>query len=126
MIPCHHRIILLGNFRWADCGDGVLGIMQPSGYAAKHNLLLAQLVPWPEENVVPIHIVNRSPTPPSQNTSVRSICQLKGTALEKLQLQPTCKQEERAVNETDSFKQYDLEAMNRTSMQKNKLVCLED
>ena len=64
---------LPARFKGAECGDGVLGIVEPSPHFAKqHDLLLARVVTQPKENMVPVRVVSPSPTPVTlyQNTSV--------------------------------------------------------
>lgn len=48
MVPGRHEMILPPKFKESVCGDGVLGIVEPSpGLAEQHDLLLARVAQAP-------------------------------------------------------------------------------
>jgi len=64
--------------------DSVPGIVEPPpGFAKKHDLLLAQVLAQPRDNMVPVPVINLSPNPVTlyQNTSVGTFSQLEDGAL---------------------------------------------
>ena len=64
VVPGHHEMILPAKFKGAECSDGVLGLVEPSpGFAKQHDLFLARVVAQPKENMLPVCVVNLSPTP---------------------------------------------------------------
>ena len=85
VVPGRHEMVLPAMFNGAECGDGVLWLAEPSpGFAERHDLLLARVVAQPKGNMVPVRVVNLSPTPVTlyQNTSVGTFSQLEDSALE--------------------------------------------
>ena len=83
VVPGRHEMVLPATFKGAECG--VLGLVEPfPGFAEQHDLLLARVVAQPKENMVPVRVVNPSPTPVTlyQNTSVGTFSQLEDSALE--------------------------------------------
>jgi len=49
VVPGHHEMVLLAKFKEAECGDGVLGLVEPSpGFAEQHDFLLARVVAQPK------------------------------------------------------------------------------
>lgn len=49
VVPGRHGMVLPAKFKRAECGDGVLGLVEPSpGFAEQHDLLLAQVVAQPK------------------------------------------------------------------------------
>ena len=73
VVPGRHEIVLHAKVKGAGCGDGLLGLVEPSAsFPKQHDLLLARVVAHPESNTVPIRLVNPSPMPVTlyKNTSV--------------------------------------------------------
>ena len=64
VVAGRHEIVLHVKVNGAGCGDGLLGLVEPSpSFAKQHDLLLARVVAHPNSNTVPIRLVNPSPTP---------------------------------------------------------------
>lgn len=85
VVPGHHEMILPAKFKGALCGDTVLGIVEPPpGFAEEHHLLLALVLSQPKDDMVPVCVINLSPTPVTlyQNTSVGTFSQLEDGGLE--------------------------------------------
>lgn len=129
VVPGHHEMVLLAKFKEAECGDGVLGLVEPSpGFAKQHDLLLARVVAQPKETMVPVHVVNPSPTPVTlyQNTSVGIFNQLEDSALEPVSCNRLATKKTQRQTRPLASKQFDLDTMNLTSTQKNNLTNLLD
>ena len=95
VVPGHREMVLHAKVKGAKCGDGVLGLMEPSpSFAKQHNLLLAHVVAHLKDNTVPICLVNPSPTPVTlyKDTSVGTFCKLEESILDPVEcnhLKPT-------------------------------------
>ena len=129
VVPGCHEMILPAKLKGADCSDGVLGVVESSpGFAERHDLLLARVIAQPKENMVPVRVVNPSPTPVTlyQNTSVGTFSQLDISALEPV----TCNRLTTSKTQTPSrplvSDQFNLDTLNLTSPQKEKLANLLD
>ncbi|PFX17748.1 Retrovirus-related Pol polyprotein from transposon 17.6 [Stylophora pistillata] len=123
-----HEMILLAKFKGAVFGDSVLRIVEPSlGFAEQHDLLLARVLAQPKDDMVPIRVINPSPTPVTlyQNTSVVTFSQLEDSALKPACCnQLTTRKPEQArllVSE-----QFNLNTMNLTSPHRKELTNLLD
>jgi len=129
VVPGRHEMVLPAKFKGAECGDGLLGLVEPSpGFAEQHDLLLAQVVAQPKENMLPVHVVNPSPTPVTlyQNTSVGTFSQLEDRAVEPVSCNRLATKKTRTQTRPLTSKQFDLHTMNLTSTQKDKLANLLD
>jgi len=129
VVPSHHEMVLPAKFKGAECGDGLLGLVEPSpGFAERHDLLLTQVVAQPKENMVPVHVVNLSPTPVTlyQNTSVGTFSQVEDSAVEPVSCNRLATKKTRTQTRPLASKQFDLDTMNLTSTQKYKLANLLD
>ena len=129
VVPGHHEMILPAKFKGAECGDGVLGIVEPSpGFAKQHDLLLARVVAQPKENMLPVRVVNLSPTPVTlyQNTSVGTFSQLEGSALEPASCNRLATKKTQGQTKPMVSEQFDLDTMDLSSPQKSKLANLLD
>jgi len=122
-------MVLPARFKGAECGDGILGIVEPSPrFAEQHDLLLARVVTQPKENMVSIRVVNPSPTPVTlyQNTSVGTFRELEGSTLEPASCNRLATKKTQGQTKPSVSQQFDLDTMNLTSLQKNKLANLLD
>ena len=88
VLPGRHEIVLHAKVKGAGCGDGLLGLVEPSpSFAKQHDLLLARVVAHPKNNTVPIRLVNPSPTPVTlyKNTSVGTLSELEESSPDSLE-----------------------------------------
>jgi len=128
VVPGRHEMILLVKFKGAVCGDSVIGIVEPApGFAERHDLLLARVLAQPKEGMVPVCVINPSPTPVTlhQNTSVGTFCQLEDGALESASCNQLATRKPRQTKPS-VLQQFDLDATNLSSQQKQELVNLLD
>ena len=102
VVPGRHEMM----FKGAECG--VLGLVK------QHDLLLARVVAQPKENMVPVCVVNPSPTPVTlyQNTSVGTFCQLEDSALEPVNCNRLATKKTRRQTRPLASKEFDLDTMN--------------
>jgi len=129
VVPGRHEMVLPARFKGAECGDGILVIVEPSPrFAEQHDLLLARVVTQPKENMVSIRVVNPSPTPVTlyQNTSVGTFRELEGSTLEPASCNRLATKKTQGQTKPSVSQQFDLDTMNLTSLQKNKLANLLD
>ena len=78
-------MVLHAKVKGDGCGDGLLGLVEPSpSFAKQHDLSLARVVAHPKNNTVPIRLVNPSPTPVTlcKNTSVGTLSELEESSPE--------------------------------------------
>jgi len=129
VVPGRHEMVLPAKFKGTECGDGVLGLVEPSpGFAERHDLLLARVVAQPKGNMVPVRVVNPSPTPVTlyQNTTVGTFSQLQDSAVEPVSCNRLATKKTRRQTRPLASKQFDLDTINLASTQKDKLANLLD
>ena len=129
VVPDRHEMILPDKFKGVDCGDGVLRVVEPSlGFAEHHDLLLAQVVTKPKDNMVPVRVVNPSPTPVTlyQNTSVGTFSRLESSALEPVTCNRLATKKTQTLRKPLVSEQFDLDTVNLTRPQRERLANLLD
>ena len=59
VVPGCHEIVLHVKLKGADCGDSLLGLVEPSlNFSRQHDLLLAHVVAHRKDNTVQVNLVN--------------------------------------------------------------------
>ena len=117
-------MLLLAKVRGSECGDGLLGLVEPSSsFARQHDLLLARVVVHPKDNTVPIRLVNLSPTPVMlyKNTSVGTFSTLDPMECNHLPPAAPCGKTKPKVSN-----RFDLNSVNLTRGQRTRLNTLLD
>ena len=129
VVPGRHEMVLHAKVKGAMCGDGLLGIVEPSpGFAEQHDLLLDRVIAQLGENTVPIRLVNPSPTPVTlyRNTSVGTFSQLEGSVLGPAECHHLETNKTRQKTSSGVSDNFDLSALEMTRQQKAMLVKLLD
>ena len=128
VVPGRNEMILPAKFKGAECGDSVLGVVEPApGFAERHEILLARVLAQPKDDMVPVRVINPSPAPVTfyQNTSVGTFSQLEDGFLEPASCNRFATNMPRQTKPL-VLEQFDLHTMNLSSPQRKELTSLLD
>ena len=129
IVPGRHEIVLHAKVKGAGCGDGLLGLVEPSpSFAKQHDLLLARVVAHPKNNTVPIRLVNPSPTPVTlyKNTSVGTLSELEESSPDPPECNHVTSAVPRSTTQPKVCSKFDLDSLDLTGGQRAALKTLLD
>ena len=129
VVPGRHEIVLHAKVKGAGCGDGLLGLVEPSpSFAKQHDLLLARVVAHPKNNTVLICLVNPSPTPVTlyKNTSVGTLSEVEESSPDPPECNHVTSTAPLSKTQPKVSSKFDLDSLNLTGRQKTTLKTLLD
>lgn len=129
VVPGRHEIIMPAVLKGDGCSADVAGIVEPSpGFTEQHDLLLARIIAQPKGNMVPVRLVNPSPTPVTlyENTSLGTFCQLEKDAVKPAKPAPShkAKKPNKSQRKPQVTDQFDVDGMDLNTEEKTKLADL--
>ena len=129
VVPGRHEIVLHAKVKGAGCGDGLLGLVEPSpSFAKQHDLLLARVVAHPKNNTVPIRLVNPSPMPVTlyKNTSVGTLSELEESSPDPPECNHPTSAAPCSTTQPKVSNKFDLDSLDLTGGQRTALKTLLD